>query len=197
LLYLRGLSTGDFVPALEELLGEAARGFSATTIVRLKQGWKAKYQQWRRRDLGETDYVYIWADGVHFNIRLEEDRLTCLVLIGGRRNGTKELIALEEGYRESAEAWLTLLPDMKRCGMPAPALAVGDGALGFWRPRPPATTGVSDLPNVWAQPQDSDRTPPTPAPIPARVWRDGAAAVRPTARLPVGCGAAGGGSSPD
>lgn len=131
-LYLRGLSTGDFAPALEELLGEAARGFSATNIVRLKEHWEAEYQEWRGRSLADTDYVYVWADGVNFSIRLEEDRLTCLVLIGVRRDGTKELIALEDGYRESEEAWLTLLRGLKKRGLPAPALAVGDGALGFW-----------------------------------------------------------------
>ena len=132
-LYLRGLSTGDFAPALEELLGEAARGFSATNIVRLKESWEAEYREWRQRDLTGSDYVYVWADGVNFSIRLEEDRLTCLVLIGVRRDGTKELIALEDGYRESEEAWLTLLRGLKRRGMPAPALVVGDGALGFWK----------------------------------------------------------------
>lgn len=132
-LYLRGLSTGDFAPALEELLGEATPGFSATNIVRLKEAWETEYREWRQRDLGESDYVYVWADGVNFSIRLEEDRLTCLVLVGVRRDGTKELIALEDGYRESTEAWLTLLRSLKRRGMPAPALAVGDGALGFWQ----------------------------------------------------------------
>lgn len=132
LLYLRGLSTGDFAPALAELLGEAARGFSATNIVRLKEHWEAEYREWRLRDLAGTDYVYVWADGVNFSVRLEEDRLTCLVLIGVRRDGTKELIALEDGYRESEEAWLTLLRSLKRRSMPAPALAIGDGALGFW-----------------------------------------------------------------
>jgi transposase-like protein len=133
MLYLRGLSTGDFAPALEELLGEAARGFSATSIVRLKEQWEAEYREWRTRDLTGADYVYVWADGVNFSIRLEEDRLTCLVVLGVRRDGTKELIALEDGYRESEEAWLTLLRSLKRRGLPAPALAVGDGALGFWK----------------------------------------------------------------
>lgn len=132
LLYLRGLSTGDFAPALAELLGEAACGFSATNIVRLKEHWEAEYREWRLRDLTGTDYVYVWADGVNFSIRLEEDRLTCLVIVGVRRDGTKELLALEDGYRESEEAWLTLLRSLKRRGLPAPALAVGDGALGFW-----------------------------------------------------------------
>lgn len=132
ILYLRGLSTGDFAPALEELLGEAARGFSATNIVRLKEGWETEYRAWRQRELRDTDYVYVFADGVNFSIRLEEDRLTCLVMVGVTRDGRKELLALEDGYRESTEAWLDLLRSLKKRGMPAPALAVGDGALGFW-----------------------------------------------------------------
>lgn len=132
ILYLRGLSTGDFAPALEELLGEAARGFSATNIVRLKEGWESEYRAWRQRELAGTDYVYVFADGVNFSIRLEADRLTCLVLVGVTRDGRKELIALEDGYRESTEAWLDVLRSLKKRGMPAPALAVGDGALGFW-----------------------------------------------------------------
>lgn len=131
-LYLRGLSTGDFGPALEELFGEAARGFSPTNIVRFKEQWEQEYQTWNTRELADTDFVYVFADGVNFNVRLEEDRLTCLVLVGVRRDGTKELIALEDGYRESEEAWGELLRNLKRRGMPAPALAVGDGALGFW-----------------------------------------------------------------
>jgi transposase-like protein len=132
LLYLRGLSTGDFAPVLTELFGEAARGFSPTNIVRLKESWEQEYRTWKQRDLCDTDYVYVWADGVNFPIRLEEDRLTCLVLVGVRRDGSKELIALEDGYRESTEAWAALLRGLKQRGMPAPALAVGDGALGFW-----------------------------------------------------------------
>ncbi len=132
LLYLRGLSTGDFAPVLTELFGEAARGFSPTNIVRLKESWEQEYKTWRQRNLADADYVYVWADGVNFSIRLEEDRLTCLVLVGVRRDGSKELIALEDGYRESTEAWSVLLRGLKRRGMPAPALAVGDGALGFW-----------------------------------------------------------------
>src|SRR3954454_5836012 len=132
ILYLRGLSNGDFAPALTELLGEAAKGFSPTSVVRFKQLWEQEYQAWRKRDLVETDYVYVRADGVRFPIRLEEDPLTCLVLIGVRLDGSKEVIALEEGYSESEEAWASLLRALKRRGMPAPALAVGDGALGFW-----------------------------------------------------------------
>src|SRR5581483_6376351 len=131
-LYLRGLSTGDFTPALTELLGEAAKGFSPASIVRLKSVWEEEYRTWKSRDLSGSDWVYVFADGVNFPVRLEADRLCCLVLVGVRRDGTKELIALEDGYRESEEAWLSLLRDLKRRGMPAPALAVGDGALGFW-----------------------------------------------------------------
>jgi putative transposase len=133
LLYLRGLSTGDFAPALAELFGEAVPGFSPTSIVRFKQLWEQEYQTWRRRDLSGCDYIYVWADGVRFPVRLEEDQLTCLVLVGVRPDGGKEVIALEEGYSESEEAWLALLRDLKRRGLPAPVLAVGDGALGFWK----------------------------------------------------------------
>ncbi len=131
-LYLRGLSTGDFAPVLAELFGEAARGFSPTNIVRFKEQWEAEYRTWQGRDLTGSDYVYVWVDGVNFNVRLEEDRLTCLVMVGVRCDGTKELVALEDGYRESEEAWLSLLRTLKKRGLPAPALAVGDGALGFW-----------------------------------------------------------------
>ena len=131
-LYLRGLSTGDFSEALEALLGPEATGFSATTITRLLKTWQSDYQAWRKRSLEGKEYVYVWADGVHFNIRLEEDRLACLVIIGVLPDGRKEVIALEDGYRESTESWSSVLRDLKRRGMPAPALAVGDGNLGFW-----------------------------------------------------------------
>ena len=137
--YLRGLSTGDFSEALGVLLGPEAAGLSATTISRLIRIWQDEYRDWRRRSLAGKDYVYIWVDGVHFNVRLEEDRLACLVVIGVHIDGTKEVIALEDGYRESQEAWASLLRDLpcvrmvKRRGMPAPMLAIGDGALGFWK----------------------------------------------------------------
>jgi len=133
ILYLRGLSTGDFSEALGVLLGPEAAGLSATTISRLIRIWQDEYRDWRRRSLAGKDYVYIWVDGVHFNVRLEEDRLACLVVIGVHIDGTKEVIALEDGYRESQEAWASLLRDLKRRGMPAPMLAIGDGALGFWK----------------------------------------------------------------
>lgn len=131
-LYLRGLSTGDFKEALPILLGEDAAGLSATTIARLTCEWEEDYKQFRNRDLSEEEYVYVWADGVHFNVRLEDDRLCTLVLIGATTDGEKELIAVEDGYRESSESWRELLRDLKRRGMKAPVVAVGDGALGFW-----------------------------------------------------------------
>ena len=132
MLYLRGLSTGDFRPALEGLLGADAAGLSPTNISRLTAGWEKEYTAFRQRDLTGREYVYVWVDGVHFNIRLEDDRLCTLVVIGARANGAKELLAVEDGYRESAESWKTLLRDLKQRGMAAPVVAVGDGALGFW-----------------------------------------------------------------
>jgi putative transposase len=133
ILYLRGLSTGDFKEGLAALLGDDAAGLSPTAITRLTAAWQADYEAFQRRDLSDCDYVYVWADGVHFRIRLEEDRLCALVMIGVRPDGTKELIAIEDGYRESTESWAMLLRGLKRRGMRAPVLAVGDGALGFWK----------------------------------------------------------------
>ena len=127
-----GLSTGDKRPALEALLGEDAAGLSPTDIARLTASWGKEYADFRHRDLSGREYVYVWVDGVHFNIRLEDDRLCTLVMIGTRPDGEKELLAVEDGYRESAESWKTVLRDLKRRGMAAPVLAVGDGALGFW-----------------------------------------------------------------
>jgi transposase-like protein len=131
LLYLHGLSTGDFVPALGEFLGSSA-GLSAATITRLTESWKAEQRAFAERDLSGVDYVYLWADGIHVNIRLEEHKLCLLVMIGVRADGRKELVALADGYRESTESWADLLRDAARRGMRAPVLAVGDGALGFW-----------------------------------------------------------------
>ena len=116
--YLRGLSTSDFAEALPVLLGPDAAGLSATTITRLTHVWQDEYVAWRKRSLAGTDYVYIWADGVYFSVRLEEDRLACLVIMGVRADGTKEIIALEDGYRESQESWASLLRDLRRRGMP-------------------------------------------------------------------------------
>ena len=132
-LYLRGLSTGDFEEALSALLGAEAAGFSPSTITRLTSTWQEERESWQRRPLTGKEYVYIWADGVYFNVRLGEDKqLACLVLVGVLPDGAKEVIALEDGYRESTESWLSLLRDLKRRGMLAPKLAIGDGALGFW-----------------------------------------------------------------
>lgn len=131
LLYLHGLSTGDFAPALGEFFGSAA-GLSASVITRLTTQWQDEQRVFMARDLAERDYVYVWVDGVHFNVRLEEDRLCCLVIVGVRLDGTKELVAIADGYRESTESWADVLRDLKRRNMSAPMLAVGDGALGFW-----------------------------------------------------------------
>ena len=132
ILYLRGLSTGDFRPALEGLLGKDASGLSPTNITRLTAEWDTEYQAFRKRSLADKDFVYVWVDGIHFNVRLEDDRLCTLVMIGVRPDGTKELVALEDGYRESTESWGSVLRELKRRGMRAPMVAVGDGALGFW-----------------------------------------------------------------
>jgi putative transposase len=131
LLYLHGLSTGDFVPALEAFFGSAA-GLSAAAVGRLLVGWQADYQAFCGRDLADRDYVYVWADGVHFRVRLEQARLCCLVVVGVRADGTKELVAVADGERESTESWSELLRDLRRRGMRAPVVAVGDGALGLW-----------------------------------------------------------------
>jgi transposase-like protein len=131
LLYLHGLSSGDFVPALGQFLGSAA-GLSAAVITKLTETWKAEQRAFAGRDLSGVDYVYLWADGIHVNIRLEEHKLCLLVMIGVRADGRKELIALADGYRESTESWADLLRDCARRGMRAPVLAIGDGALGFW-----------------------------------------------------------------
>lgn len=131
-LYLRGLSTGDFQEALPVLLGPDVAGLSPSTITRLLQRWQEEYLTWRRRSLADKDYIYVWADGLHFRVRLEEDNLACLVIIGVRLDGTKEVVAVEGGYRESEASWASLLRDLKRRGLPAPVLAVADGNLGFW-----------------------------------------------------------------
>jgi transposase-like protein len=131
LLYLHGLSSSDFVPALESFLGTGS-GLSAAVVTRLTAQWQQEAKAFNGRDLSGVDYVYLWADGVHLNIRLDEEKLCLLVMIGVRVDGAKELIALAEGYRESSGSWADLLRDCARRGMRAPVLAVGDGALGFW-----------------------------------------------------------------
>jgi transposase-like protein len=136
-LYLKGLSTGDFSQALAALLGKDARGLSAATISRLKEVWKDEYEHWTRRDLSGKNFVYLWVDGVHFGVRLEDASQCILVIIGATADGKKELLAMLDGYRESAESWKELLLDLKQRGLTiAPKLAVGDGALGFWKALP-------------------------------------------------------------
>lgn len=132
-LYLRGISTNNFPEALAAILGENAGGLSATNITRMKEVWEAEYEGWQKRSLEGIRYVYIWADGIYFNIRLDDDRPCMLVLIGAREDGRKELIGISDGVRESKQSWKDFLQNLKTRGMIInPSLAVGDGALGFW-----------------------------------------------------------------
>jgi transposase-like protein len=131
LMYLHGMSSGDFAPALEEFFGSAA-GLSASVITRLTTDWQRERDQFSRRSLTDSDFVYVWVDGIHFNVRLEEARLCVLVIVGVRADGTKELVSISDGHRESTESWADVLRDLRRRGMKAPVLAAGDGALGFW-----------------------------------------------------------------
>jgi putative transposase len=133
-LYLKGVSTGDFSEALAALLGPEAKGLSASTVTRLKGIWEQEYQDWSKRSLASKHYVYVWADGVYFNIRLEGGRQCILVLLGATVDGKKELIAIQDGQRESEQSWKELLLDVQARGMTIdPKLAIGDGALGFWK----------------------------------------------------------------
>ena len=133
-LYLRGISTGDFSQALASLLGLEAPGLSASTVVRLKQVWQQDHEAWSKRSLADKRYVYWWVDGIYFNIRLEADRQCILVVMGATESGKKELIAIQDGFRENEQSWTELLLDLKARGLDAgPQLAVGDGALGFWK----------------------------------------------------------------
>ena len=136
-LYLKGLSTGDFASALTALLGQDAPGLSAATISRLKEVWKEEYERWSRRDLTGKNFVYLWADGVHFGVRLEDASQCILVVIGATADGKKQLLAMSDGYRESEQSWKELLLDLKQRGLTIePKLATGDGALGFWKALP-------------------------------------------------------------
>ena len=132
-LYLKGVSTGDMAPALEVLLGEGAKGLSANTVSRLKQSWEQDYDEWRRRDLSKRRYVYVWADGVYSQVRMD-DKLCLLVVMGSDHTGRKELLAVVDGYRESEASWLEVIEQLESQGLTiAPEVAVGDGALGFWK----------------------------------------------------------------
>ena len=132
-LYLKGISTNDFPTALSAILGEGAAGLSATNIVRLKNCWEKDYLEWKNRDLSHKNYVYFWVDGIYFNVRLEDDRSCILVIIGADKNGNKELVAVNDGFRESKLSWKEILLDLKQRGLALPPrLATGDGSLGFW-----------------------------------------------------------------
>lgn len=132
-LYLKGISTGSFSEALEAILGENAKGLSAANIVRMKQVWESEYKEWSKRDLTGKNYVYMWVDGIYCNVRLENDRPCLLIILGALPDGTKELVGIYDGERESKISWTQLLSDLKRQGLTiAPSLAIGDGALGFW-----------------------------------------------------------------
>jgi len=132
-LYLKGVSTGDFTDALQALLGTDCPGLSATTVTRLVSTWQQEHAQWSQRELSVKRYVYVWADGIHFNIRLEEDRQCILVLMGATADGRKELIAVQDGHRESEQSWTSMLLALKQRGLTIdPKLATADGALGFW-----------------------------------------------------------------
>ena len=132
-LYLHGLSTGDFEPALRDLLGEDAAGLSASSISRLTKAWQTEHEQFRTRGLRFHRYAYLFVDGVHVSVRLGEDnRLCLLVVIGVREDGVKELLAVEDGYRESTDSWAQVLRDLRERGLNEPKLVTGDGALGAW-----------------------------------------------------------------
>ena len=135
-LYLKGISSGDFPDALQAILGENAKGQSANVVVRLKEQWTKEHETWSRRDLSDKRYAYIWVDGIHVKIRLEDEgnqKQCMLVVMGATEDGQKELIAVMDGYRESEQSWHELLVDLKQRGLAlAPTLATGDGALGFW-----------------------------------------------------------------
>ncbi len=136
-LYLKGISTGDFPEALASLLGRDAPGLAAATISRLKAVWQDEHAKWERRDLSNKQYVYWWVDGIHFGVRLEEANQCVLVIIGATAEGKKELVVLADGFRESEQSWREVLLDLKRRGLTIdPKLAVGDGALGFWKALP-------------------------------------------------------------
>lgn len=133
-LYLKGVSTGDFSDALKVLLGDDAKGLSANTISRLKADWQQEHKAWSKRDLSLKNYVYLWADGIHFNVRGDNDKSCILVIMGATDKGKKELVAIEDGHRESEQSWTEVLQDLRNRNLnKAPKLAIGDGALGFWK----------------------------------------------------------------
>ena len=133
-LYLKGISTGGFHEALEAILGKGAPGLSAATVSRLKSIWQEDWNQWKLRDLSKSKYVYFWVDGIYCNVRMDKDKQCLLVIVGVKENGEKELVSLQDGYRESSQSWMEVLLDLKQRGLKeAPKVAVGDGAMGFWK----------------------------------------------------------------
>ena len=148
-LYLKGISTGDFQPALTVLLGTNAPGLSASTISRLKESWQEEHELWQRRDLSGRAYVYLWVDGVHFGVRADDAAQCILVVMGATAEGKKELVAITDGYRESEQSWREVLLDLKARGLTIdPKLAIGDGALGFWKALP-QVFGTTKMQRCW------------------------------------------------
>lgn len=133
LLYLYGVSELDMANALKGLLGSEAKGLSASSISRMKQGWAEEYHEWRRQDFSDKKYCYIWVDGIYFNVQGSNDRLCTLVMIGANEYGEKEIILVEDGYRESSDTWAGILRQLKENGLNSPRLFIGDGSLGFWK----------------------------------------------------------------
>lgn len=131
-LYLKGISTGEMQTALEALVGPEAKGLSASTVARLKQAWRTEYQTWRQQRLDEETWVYVWVDGIYSGLRADDQRLCALGVIGVTSQGEKQLLAIEDGVRESTQSWREVLLQLKARGMKAPTVVIGDGALGFW-----------------------------------------------------------------
>ncbi len=173
LLYLHGLSTNDFIPALKNMFGEKAAGLSPSTVSRMLQDWKVEMETWKKRDLSDKAYCYVWVDGIYFGARNSENDLCVLVMIGATKEGKKELIMSEVGYRESAESWLSLLRRAKEQGLKAPKLFIGDGALGFWAAARQVFPGVKEQ-RCWVHKTANvlDKLPKSEHPQAKRMLRD-------------------------
>jgi len=149
LLYLHGLSTNDFIPALKKMFGEKASGLSPSSISRMLQGWKSEMEAWKKRDLKGKEYCYMWVDGIYFGARNSTEDICVLVIIGATAEGKKELITVEAGYRESSESWRDVLLRLVDQGLKAPKLFIGDGALGFWKAARQIFPGVIRVQRCW------------------------------------------------
>jgi transposase-like protein len=144
-LYLKGISTQDFPTALKAILGDDAKNLSSATVVRLKESWMSEYEKWSKRDLSQKKYVYIWADGIYFNVRLDDTKSCILVILAADDKGNKELLAVSDGFRESKQSWSEMLLELKSRGLEVgPSLAVGDGGLGFWAALREVYPGVAE-----------------------------------------------------